>query len=82
MTLSLLLSVSCAILVRNVVLRARERRLRAAIAAGLVVPPGLAQQHGIRPTRPLGQRPAFADVWLQDEKPLAPHDWAGFHVST
>ncbi|KZW02991.1 hypothetical protein EXIGLDRAFT_744204 [Exidia glandulosa HHB12029] len=78
-TLSLLLSVSCAILTRNVVLRARERRLRAAIAAGVVVPDELAQQHGIRQTgfhaRQFGERPVLWDVWMPSEEKMKT-DWA------
>lgn len=78
-TLSLLLSISCIILLRNVVLRARERRVRIAIAAGYIVPPEVAQQHGIRPdsSRLLGKRPVIWDVWMpQDEKNEASHyDW-------
>lgn len=86
-TLSLLLSVSCAILARNVVLRARERRLRAAVAAGFVLEPELAVRHGIGlrggAGRVLGERPVRWDAWMplahDDEKPpLPPPDWPDF----
>ncbi|EJD38300.1 hypothetical protein AURDEDRAFT_116563 [Auricularia subglabra TFB-10046 SS5] len=81
-TLSLLLSVSCAILARNVVLRARERRLRAAVAAGLIIEPELAVRHGIGlragAARVLGERPVRWDAWMPLDEKHTPPDWPDF----
>jgi len=75
-TLSLLLSVSCAILSRNVILRHRERRLREAIAAGLIVPAEIANRHGISIVQ-VTERPTFWDVWVpwSGLNPNSKHTW-------
>lgn len=64
-TLLLLLGVSCAIIIRSLILRRRfRRRVQEAIANGVLVP-GLITEPM---PRPLGEKPKMWNVWIGDPK--------------
>lgn len=80
-TLLLLLGVSCAIIVRSLVLRRRfRRRVQEAIANGVYVPGMMGESH----RRDIGEKPTMWEAWIgapESSLPAEKKEWNEFLVS-
>ncbi|KZT33767.1 hypothetical protein SISSUDRAFT_380694 [Sistotremastrum suecicum HHB10207 ss-3] len=80
-TLLLLLGVSCAIIVRSLVLRRRfRRRVQEAIANGIYVPGMMGGSH----RRDIGEKPTMWEAWIgspESSLPAQKKEWNEFLVS-